>query len=169
MSDMITIAFYLFAGLSIISGIFMIFTKNILYAAFALMFCFLSLAGIYVLLGADFVAITQLLVYVGGVLVLLIFGVMLTVRVEGKSLQTGSHLKWGGALIGILWIGILVQLILQVDWTAVMTDQPIEASVNSIGKLLLSKYVIVFELAGLLLLIGLVGAAYIAGAKIRTK
>ena len=93
--DIITIAFYFFAILIIASGIVVVLSKNVMHSAFALMFTFFSVAGLYVLLNADFLAITQIMIYIGGILVLIIFGVMLTTRITGVDIKTGAIGKIG--------------------------------------------------------------------------
>src|SRR5439155_988186 len=81
--------------------------KNIVYAAFALLFTFFGVAGLYVMANADFLAVTQLLVYVGGILILLIFGVMLTSRIGTVDIRVSNGSKW---VAGILAFGILAIL-----------------------------------------------------------
>ena len=85
MPDLNTILLIAFTALAAGSAIFIMFTKNILYAALALMTTFLSMAVIFIFLGAEFVAITQILVYVGGILILLVFGIMLTNKTGSKK------------------------------------------------------------------------------------
>ena len=84
------IIFYFFAVVTVGSAMVVVFSKNIVYSAFALLFTFFGVAGIYVLLNADFLAITQLLVYVGGILVLLLFGVMLTSNTVTIEIKSGT-------------------------------------------------------------------------------
>ena len=84
------IIFYLFAAVTVISAFFVVTTRNIVHSAFFLLFTFFGVTGIYVLLGADFVAIVQLIVYVGGILILLIFGVMLTNKITNVQIKTGT-------------------------------------------------------------------------------
>jgi NADH-quinone oxidoreductase subunit J len=72
------IIFYLFAIITVVPAVIVVTTKNIIYAAFALMFTLFGVAGLYVFLSADFLAAVQVLIYVGGILVLILFGVMLT-------------------------------------------------------------------------------------------
>src|SRR5437763_8194718 len=74
--------FYIFAAICIVSGSIVAVSRNIAYAAFALLFTFFGVAGIYVMLGADFVGVSQLLIYVGGILVLFLFGMMLTSNID---------------------------------------------------------------------------------------
>ena len=93
--------FYFFAGLVVASALVVLFTRNILNAAFSLIFTFLGIAAIYVLAGADFIAITQIIVYVGGILVLMVFGVMLSTKVEGQAVVSRSNNLFLGVLAGL--------------------------------------------------------------------
>jgi NADH-quinone oxidoreductase subunit J len=110
---MAEIAFYGFSALAIGAALTILFTRNVMYAALCLFIALLGVAALYVLAGADFLAITQLLIYVGGVLVLLIFGVMLTHRAERESSQKANivlttHLnRFWGALIALSIFGLL--------------------------------------------------------------
>lgn len=79
------IAFYSFAGLAVLSALVILFTKNVMYAAAALLFSLLGVAAVFVLANASFLAVTQILVYVGGVLILILFGVMLSKRTQNNA------------------------------------------------------------------------------------
>ena len=82
------IVFYVFAAVTVASAAIVVLARSLIYSAFALLFTFFGVAGLYVLLGADFLAATQLLVYVGGILVLLLFGVMLTHKLYDLDLRS---------------------------------------------------------------------------------
>jgi NADH-quinone oxidoreductase subunit J len=160
------IAFYGFGALTVGAALFICFTRNVMYAAFSLLLTFLGLAALFVLLGSDFVAVTQVLVYVGGVLILLIFGIMLTQRTERQSNQEKnqvltSHLNRfkGAALAAVIFI-FLYQLIDQSLF--VQNNPPQTSTVRPIGQALMTQYSLVFEAIGVLLLVGLIGATYIA-------
>ena len=155
------IIFYLFAAITLLSAAFVVSTKNIVYAAFYLLFTFFGVAGIYVLLGADFIAVVQLVVYVGGILVLLIFGVMLTNRITSVQIKSGTF-QIVPAVIGVaLFIGTLLAAMLNTSWKNFNNEVPVPTA-HSLGMLLLQQYAVVFELLGILLLIALVGAASMA-------
>jgi len=96
--------FWVFAIVTVGSAAVVVLSRTLIYSAFALLFTFFGVAGLYVLLGADFLAATQLLIYVGGILVLLLFGVMLThkiydldLRTETTQLAPGSSWRWGSS------------------------------------------------------------------------
>jgi NADH:ubiquinone oxidoreductase subunit 6 (subunit J) len=86
--ELTTILFYLFSIVTVGAAAVMVFSKNIVHSAFALMFTLIGVAALYVLLYADFLAATQLLVYVGGILILILFGVMLTTQGQTFSFKT---------------------------------------------------------------------------------
>lgn len=158
MSDVI---FNLFILMTIIPSFWVALSANIVHAAFSLLFTFFGLAGLYVLLGADFIGVVQVVIYIGGILVLIIFGVMMTQG--GKLLPLSVHLP--GRFFGaVLALAVLVVLGL----TAVLTlwpqgEPPARPgpTTAALGDLVLSKYLLPFELVSVLLLAALVGAALI--------
>lgn len=161
--DLVTIVFYVFAVLTLASAFVVVFSRNIVHSAFALLFAFFGVAGLYVLLTADFLAVTQLLVYVGGILVLLIFGVMLTHRVVSVDIRTGSIQMLPGVLLVAALAGTLVGMYWSTDWTLLAQPDSAPASTAPvIGELFLTNYLLPFEIASVILLVALVGAALIA-------
>jgi NADH-quinone oxidoreductase subunit J len=155
------IIFYLFALITIVSAFVVVTTRNIIYSGFSLLFTFFGVAGIYVLLGADFLAIVQIMVYVGGILILLLFGVMLTNKITNVDIRTGTvHLLPAAIGVGILF-GALTSVMVYTEWKSEPGEIPLTTTF-SIGKELLTNYVLIFELLGILLLIALIGAASIA-------
>jgi NADH-quinone oxidoreductase subunit J len=153
--------FYLFGTLTVLSALLVVTARNIVHSAFYLLFTLFGVAGIYVLLGADFIAVVQLMVYVGGILILLIFGVMLTNRITNVDIRTGTiHIIPAIIGVGVLW-GAVTAVMLKTDWIVnpkVISDP----TIAEIGRLLITDYVLIFELLGILLLIALIGAATIA-------
>ncbi len=155
------IIFYLFAAITVISAFFVVTSRNIVHSAFYLLFTFFGVAGIYVLLGADFIAVVQLVVYVGGILILMIFGVMLTNKITSVKIKTGT-LQIVPAAIGVaLFAGTLIAALFNTSWRNFNTEIP-ASTAHSLGLLLMQQYAVVFELLGILLLIALVGAASMA-------
>lgn len=155
------IIFYLFAAVTLLSAFFVVTTRNIVRAAFFLLFTFFGVAGIYVLLGADFVAIVQLIVYVGGILILLIFGVMITNKITQVDIKTGT-LNTLPASIGVgVFTGFILYVVLNTPWFKTDSELP-ESTLSTLGTLLLNEYVLVFELLGIILLVALIGAASMA-------
>lgn len=153
--------FYLFATLTIVSALMVVSSDNIVRSAFYLLATFFGVSGIYVLLGADFVAVTQIMVYIGGILILLLFGVMLTSNITNVEIKKGTA-KILPAVIGIgILLGAVMSIMTRTKWKLQLTEIPQTTSFE-LGKLLITDYVLIFELLGILLLIALIGAASMA-------
>jgi NADH-quinone oxidoreductase subunit J len=155
------IIFYVFAILTIVSAGLVVFSKNIVYSAFSLLVTFFSVAGIYVLLNADFIAITQLLIYVGGILVLLLFGVMLTTNATNVELNTQTLKAIPATVIAAIVAALLVSTVISTKWKVNETP-PLNNTVKGLGELLLTKYLLPFEIASIVLLVAIIGAAFLA-------
>ena len=156
--------FWFIAALTIMSAAFVVINNQLIYSAVALLFTLFGVAGLYVFLWADFIAGIQILVYVGGILVLVIFGIMLTnkirsVRISHKSMQQGV----GGVVT--LWLFIfLVFAMAKAPWALSDSVEPI-GTVREIGILLLTDFLLPFEIISLLLLGALIGAAVLSRGK----
>lgn len=155
------IIFYLFAVTTIVSGFLVVSSKNIVHSAFYLLFTFFGVTGLYALLGADFIAVVQVMVYIGGILILIIFGVMLTNRITDVPIKTGTLQVIPAAIIIGLFAGALASIMVKTQWHTKVSKIP-ETTMYSLGDLLINEYVLIFELLGILLLIALIGAASIA-------
>lgn len=150
--------FYGTAALMLASAFYVVLGRNLVHCAFALMGTFFGVAVLYVYLGADFLAGAQVVIYVGGVLTLMVFGVMLTNRIYNLNLSSGAIQVVPGALSAGLVFALLVWIIQSVDWRAMDTGDPGPTS-EGIGRLLVGDYLLPFEIASVLLLIALMGAA----------
>ncbi|MFN4146454.1 MAG: NADH-quinone oxidoreductase subunit J [Runella sp.] len=168
---MIQIAFGFFAFLTLASALVILFTRNVMYAALCLFITLLGTAGLFVLAGADFLAVSQLLIYIGGVLVLLIFGVMLTYRPhraddsQAHNKVITSHLnRFWGVSIALVFFSLAIWLIGSSSFSILQNpSMPLSHStLKQTGMHLMTTHVWAFEVVGILLLVALVGAAYIA-------
>lgn len=162
-----SIAFYLFAVIIVVSALGVVMSRKLMYSAFSLLFTFFGVAGIYVLLFADFIAITQVMVYIGGILVLIIFGVMLTTKITGVEIKQGITGKVQYAISGIVAaavIYILSVMFVNGNWI-IKTAPEMDGTIKEIGTLLMTDYILPFEVAAVLLLIAFIGAAMIARKK----
>ncbi len=160
--------FYMFAVIVIVSAMGVVFSKKMMYSAFSLLFTFFGMAGLYVLLSADFVAITQIMVYVGGILVLIVFGVMLTSKITGVDIKTGTIGKIQltiGAITSVIVAIILLITYLNVDWVTSQFQIEVSTTTHYIGFGLFTEYLLPFFVAAVLLLIAFIGAAKIARRK----
>ena len=159
--ELYDLIFYLFAIITIVSAVIVVNARNIVHAAYSLLLTFFGVSCIYVLLGADFLAIVQIMVYFGGILILLLFGVMLTNKITNVEIRSGSF-QVLPAVIGLAaFAAILFGVMTSTNWKSQSFDIPNTTSFD-LGKLLISEYILVFELLGILLLVALIGAASIA-------
>jgi len=122
--------------------------------------------ALYVLLSADFVAVTQLLVYVGGVMVLVLFAVMLTSKITEVNVSNRSFGLFGGALLFVAMAPVLVAVAMAAPWRAVEPG-PLAATTEAIGDALLTRWLLPFEVASLVLLATLIGAVVIARKELK--
>ena len=158
--------FYLFAALCIASGVMVIAAKNPVHSVLFLILAFVNAAGLFVLMGAEFLAMILIVVYVGAVLVLFLFVVMM-LDVDFTELREG-YLNYlpVGVVIGIIF---LFELLLVVGSWVVGTDVPrtitapippvgAVSNTEALGRVLYTRYVYYFQTAGLILLVAMVGA-----------
>lgn len=159
-----------FAGISLAAALGMALTRRLIYAAFLLFAVLFAVGALFVFVQAEFLAVSQVLVYVGGVLILLIFGIMLTDRELFRQPTTpiGSVL-FAVPLVAALLFG-LVRLVFRMKLTplpAADTSMPahLTTATQQLAFSTLTSYLLPFELIAVLLLIVLIGAAYIARPK----
>lgn len=158
--------FIVIAAITIASAFVVVTAANIVRAGFALIFTFGGVAAIYVYLGADFLAATQLLVYVGGILVLLLFGVMLTHKIAAVELRSGNARVVRGAALFAALLYVLFSIFFNTEW--VLRGEPQAGStVERIGVAFMTTHLLPFEVASVLLLAALVGAVLIARREVR--
>jgi len=164
-----SLLFYILAFIVIVSAAYTAFSSRLVHAAFSLLFTFFGLACLYVLLGADFVGLSQVIIYVGGILALLLFGVMLTGRESAEAPSQTLQLKWGAAFLVVLAIA-LIPLAITTPWLVMKNPETktLASTISPVGELLMTKYLLPFEAASLLLLIALIGAVMIARGEPKT-
>jgi NAD(P)H-quinone oxidoreductase subunit 6 len=158
--------FYLLAVLTIGSAVIVAFSRSIVYSAFSLLGAFMGVAGLYVLLAADFVAVVQLLVYVGGILVLIIFAVMLTHRIDDVAVSNRSVGRIPAAVV-MLAVGVLMgTAVVTARWVQ-RAEIQVAPTTAGIGEAFLGPYILPFELASVVLLVALIGAVVVSRKEIR--
>ena len=162
----IQIAFFVFAALTAGSALFAATAKNIVHAAFSLMATFFGVAGIYAILGSDFLAVTQVIVYVGGILILIVFGVLLTGRAKSQlGLATPVGRVWAAATGLVLFLALAIAIWRSNFGPIVKLDQLADPKYTTaqIGRALLDPngYLFPFEFVSVFLLVSLIGAAYL--------
>jgi NADH-quinone oxidoreductase subunit J len=151
------IAFYILSIIAVLSAVMVISLKNLVRAVLALASLFVSMAGLYLLLKAEFLALVQVLIYVGGVIVLFLFLIMLTEKVSSAGDFRVWSIVGAGIVLSLLYImvSILKRFTLPISKSA-------PPSIKEIGELLMADYLIPFEAVSLLLLVALIGAIVIA-------
>lgn len=154
------ILFYGLALVTVGSALVVTFGRNLVRSAFALFFTLMGMAAMFVYLAADFVALVHILVYIGGILVLILFGIWLTHRVIDLDIRAGRIQLVPGVILGLVLMGLLGLTIRSFDLVA-RTSAPYQATASGIGRLLLSTYLLPFEIASVALVIALVGAIVI--------
>jgi NADH-quinone oxidoreductase subunit J len=162
-----TVLFYLFAAMAGGSAVAVAVSRNIVRTAVCLLFALVGVAGLYFLLDAEFLAAVQLVVYAGGTLILIVFGVMLTSRQQAPKMRPGRGEVVWLALVGFVLLEALTLSILHTRW-----QQNALAPANSVGEIgrnLLGEFLGPFELVSVLLLIAMLGAAYLARPKVPTQ
>lgn len=161
------LVFYALAGLSIVSAVLAATAPKVVHAAFGLMAAFFGVAGLYALLGSDFLALTQVVVYVGGILILLVFGVLLTGRAKSAlGMERRTRTMPAAFAGGTLLFGLLFA-IFRTDFhdggrTLATLPDPVPTTA-ALGRAFLDpdQYLLPFEFVSLFLLTALVGAAFL--------
>lgn len=162
---MLDFMFFVFAGLALVGGLLVAFHRSIVHSAFSLVAALFGVAGLYWTLGADFLGATQILLYVGGVTVLLLFAVMLTTR-DSTRISLGRNILVS-PIVGLLayYVYTACQGVAQLvgDTDTVITEE-VAPTTNAIGTMFLTRdqYLLPFEAISVLLLMVLVGAVTLA-------
>jgi NADH-quinone oxidoreductase subunit J len=158
---MINIVFWLFVVMTIVAALMVVLSKNLIYAAMALLVTLLGVAAMYIFLWADFMAGTQVMIYIGGILILLLFGIMLTNKITTVQISHTNIQRGVGALIVVAIFTGLVWMINITPWLQISSQEP-QQTVHDIGTLLMTDFLLPFEVASVLLLGALIGAAVLA-------
>jgi NAD(P)H-quinone oxidoreductase subunit 6 len=158
--------FYGLAALTILSAMVTAFSRNIVYSAFALFGSFSGVAGIYILLGADFLFIIQVFIYIGGILVVTIFAVMLTQGVADVNVSNRVVGLAPALIIMIVAGAVMLYAIARTSW-AHAKEVLMVPTTYGIGNAFLGPYVLPFEIASVVLLAALIGAIVISRQETR--
>jgi len=156
---------YAFCVLAVVGGlsaIAVVTVRNVVHAALYLVVSLLSVAGVYLLLGAEFVAWVQILIYVGAIVILFLFGLMLTKAPIGRDALDNQQ-RWLGALVGV---GVFAGLVFLIQQAYPVQDavafRTVEGTTDVVGEAIFRHYVLPFEAVSFLLLAALIGAIVLA-------
>ena len=149
---------------TIYSAFWVVVSSNLIRSAVSLLFTLIGIAGLYVFLYADFIAATQVIIYVGGILVLIIFGVMVTNKIENPEIGSTSRNQLFGSMGAVFILSLVLTVVMRTEWkVGEMVTR--EETVHTIGNMLMNDYVLPFEVVSVLLLAALIGAAYLSRRK----
>ena len=154
------LVFYFIAAGTVLGGLGVVLIRSSVYAALFLILSLLSVAGLYILLASEFLALVQVLIYGGAVTVLLLFALMLT-RVQDLPETLDGPQKPFAALAGLTLLGVLIAMYKQTTWprdAGQVTVVPLDA----VGEALFRRWAVPFEVASLVLLVALIGAIVLA-------
>ena len=157
-------AFWIMAVVAVISALGVVFLRNVFRAALSLVLCFITVAGLYITLSADFLAAVQILVYVGAISVLIILAIMMTRDVQQGS--PGNRLKFPAFIVVVIFLAIIVYTVTNTPWS-LSAEAPLTPTTMPLAMKLFSEngFVLPVEIAGALILAAIIGAVVIAREK----
>jgi NADH-quinone oxidoreductase subunit J len=160
----INIAFWVLAVLTLSGAFVVVSARSLLRTALGLILCFLSIAGLFITLSADFLGIVQVLVYVGAIAVLIIISIMLTRDMECSNLP--SRFKMPAIITGVVFLGVAIWVMLNTDWP-ISSTAPTVPTTATLGNLLFDQggLVLAVEIAAMLILAAIIGAVSVAREK----
>ena len=170
-----SVLFYAFAALILISAVLTITRRNVIHCAIFLIGALLGVAGLFLLQGAEFLAGVQIILYIGGVVVLYLFVIMLVPVSEEARQRRFANQKWLGLLAGAVLIAELGVLLSRGVGAFRLADPKAPAALGDVGRnseevgeVLFSQYLLPFELASILLLVAIIGAVVMAKVRPET-
>jgi NADH-quinone oxidoreductase subunit J len=158
------IAFWILAVIGVAAAMMVVTLRNVFRAALSLILCFLTVAGLYFTLSADFLGAIQVLVYVGGISVLIILAIMLTREVQRGSLS--NKLKVPAFLVAIIFLGLVIFTLVNTPWQ-LSAEAALEPTTTGIASQLLAEggFILAVEIAASLLLAAILGAIVLVREK----
>ncbi|MER5419750.1 NADH-quinone oxidoreductase subunit J family protein [Streptosporangium roseum] len=163
------IVFLLLGAVAVGSALLVVTTRQLVHAALWLVVCFGALAGGYLVLTAEFVAWVQVLIYVGAIVALLLFGIMLTRAPIGRTADLDSRNRPAAAVVAIATAAVLVTVVIDGFRTAYVPLEPGGGSAKELGSSIFRNWVLPFEALSVLLLAALVGAIVLSRTDIRGR
>lgn len=154
--------FYVVAGITALAALGVVTARSVVSAALFLLVCLLGIAALFVLLSAEFLALVQILLYGGAIVIVILFALMLTRHDDQRPTAERRHLMLA-ILAGALFLGLMLFVfVVSAGKGSLESDVPARASVEEIGGTLFQQWAIPFEVASLVLLVALIGAMVIA-------
>lgn len=157
----VQIAFFLFSLIAIIGALLVVTTRRLFHSALALVLSFVGVAGLYILLEAEFLAAIQILLYVGAIALLILFAIMLTRHLMDPKARAFNEQWWIAALVAGFLFVILLAMILRVPWPVKEASVPPDL-IENLGSSFVGEFLVPFEVVSILLMAALIGAIIIA-------
>ncbi len=157
-------SFWIMAVVVVVAALGVIFLRNVFRAALSLILCFITVAGLYITLSADFLAAVQILVYVGAISVLIILAIMMTRDVQQGS--PANRMKAPAFLVAVILLGIMIYTVTKTSWQ-IASESPLTPTTVPLAQNLFSEngFILPVEIAAMLLLAAILGAIVIAREK----
>lgn len=152
--------FLLFAVVSVLGAFGVVLLPNLFHAALALVTVLIMGAAIFIMLSAEFIAVAQVLIYAGAIVVLMVFAIMLTKKIQRATVRTHNEMVGISAALCIAIFALLIWSLLQTPWVTIASEA--RGGIPDVGRLLLSLYVLPFELVSVVLLFALIGGIILA-------
>lgn len=155
------VVFYLIAGIAVLASIGVVFAGDIVRSALFLIIALLMTAGVFVLLSSEFLALVQILVYGGGITILVIFAIMITNVRQASGALDGPQ-KPFAFVAAVALAAVLGVMAFRTDWIGASTDDVTPVSTEALGTVLFRDFAVPFEIASFVLLVALIGAVVLA-------
>ncbi|MGF1599777.1 MAG: NADH-quinone oxidoreductase subunit J [Acidimicrobiales bacterium] len=161
-TGVVNVFFAVIAIVAVVAALKMVTTNNVVHAALYLLVVLSAVAGVYVILGAEFIAATQVLVYLGAIMVLLLFGVMLTRAKIGAETDLDHEQRWIGALVAVGMFAVMSYSLWEYYGDTELPDTLAPQRTAEVADQIFSTYIVPFEALSVLLLAALIGAVVVA-------
>lgn len=158
------LAFYTDAAMILFAAVMVVTLRNIFHCALFLALAFFGIAGVFVMLHAEFLAGVQVMIYVGAIAVLVLFAIMLTRQLTGRTIRQTNRQSPFAAAVALLFVVIVVKIAVGARF-AVTGGPVVKNTTAMLGQLLVTHYVLPFEVASVVLLMAMVGALLLAKEK----
>ncbi len=154
--------FWVLSFIILVSGFMVVSLKNVFHCALFLILCLFSVAGIFILLEAEFLAAAQVLIYVGAVAILMLFSIMLTTNLANKKISQSNHNVTVSVFVSVVFALTSILLISNTDVWRYQEKDLSDGTIMALGKSLMTQFVLPFEVVSILLLAAMIGAIVLA-------
>jgi len=158
----VKLGLYIMMGVSVLAALGVVLVRNLFHAALCLVVALLGIAGIFFALHAEFLAVVQILLYVGAVMTLVIFAIMLTERFGDKTVKQNNNLSLPAMIGSVIFLAAMTRLLTNTPWIFREGSTGTPVDTYKLGEALMGTYVFPFEVISVVLIAALIGAVVIA-------